>query len=309
MKIAIVGAGGVGGYFGARLAAAAEDVTFIARGAHLAAMQKHGLRVRSARGDVHLKPVKATSDPAAVGPVDLVIIAVKLWSTEEAVEAAKPLLGPHTGVVSFQNGVDAVDILSRRLGRAHAMGGVAHIAALIEAPGLIRHNGTLAQLTFGELDGTPSPRTQAFLEACTRARIEAHVSEDIERVIWEKFVFLVGLSGLTSLTRLPIGPIREDPVTREMLRDVMNEVVAVARAKGIELPVDTVERQMRFTDSLPRDMVSSMLGDLRRGNRLEVEWLSGAVVRLGREAGIPTPLNRAIHAALKLHANGAAALS
>ncbi|MEW5708234.1 MAG: 2-dehydropantoate 2-reductase [Pseudomonadota bacterium] len=308
MKIAIVGAGGVGGYFGARLAAAGEDVTFIARSAHLEAMQKAGLIVRSALGDLHLKPVRATNDPAAVGPVDLAIIAVKLWSTEEAVESAKPLLGPHTGVVSFQNGVDAVDILIRRLGRTHAMGGVAHIAALIEAPGVIRHNGTLARLTFGELDGTASPRSKAFLEACTRAGIEAHLSGDIQRAIWEKFVFLVGLSGMTSLTRMPIGPIREDPVTRELLRDVMNEVVAVARVKGIDLPPDTVDQQMRFTDGLPPDMVSSMLGDLRRGNRLEVPWLSGAVVRLGREAGVPTPLNRAIYAALKLHADGAAAL-
>jgi 2-dehydropantoate 2-reductase len=309
VKIAIVGAGGVGGYFGARLAAAGEDVTFIARGAHLEAMQKEGLRVRSALGDLHLKLVRATNDPAAVGPVDLAIIAVKLWSTEEAVESAKPLLGPHTGVVSFQNGVDAVDVLVRRLGRAHAMGGVAHIAALIEAPSVIRHNGTLARLTFGELDGTASPRAKAFLEACTRAGIEAHLSGDIQRAIWEKFVFLVGLSGMTSLTRMPIGPIREDPVTRELLRDVMNEVVAVARVKGIDLPPDTVDQQMRFTDDLPRDMVSSMLGDLRRGNRLEVPWLSGAVVRLGREAGVPTPLNRAIYAALKLHADGAAASS
>jgi 2-dehydropantoate 2-reductase len=308
VKIAIVGAGGVGGYFGARLAAAGEDVTFIARSAHLEAMQKAGLMVRSALGDLHLQPVKAVRDPAAVGPVDLVILAVKLWSTEEAVASAKPLLGPGTGVISFQNGVDAVDILIRRLGRAYTLGGVAHIAAFIEAPGVIRHNGTLAQLTFGELDGTPSPRAKTFLNACTQAGIEAYLSDDIERAIWEKFVFLVGLSGMTSLTRLPIGPIREDPVTREMLRDVMNEVVTVARAKGIGLPADTVERQMHFTDGLPRDMVSSMLGDLRRGNRLEVEWLSGAVVRLGREAGIPTPLNRAIHAALKLHANGATAL-
>lgn len=307
MKIAVVGAGGVGGYFGARLAAAGEDVTFIARGPHLEAMGKAGLVVRSPRGDLHLQPVRATRDPAAVGPVDLIIIAVKLWSTEEAVESAKPLLGPHTGVISFQNGVDAVDILIRRLGRDHAMGGVAHIAAMIEAPGVIRHNGTMAKLTFGELDGAPSPRAKAFLEACTRAGIEAYLSGHIQRAIWEKFVFLVGLSGMTCLTRMPIGPIREDPLTREMLRDVMSEVVAVARARGIELPADTVDRQMQFTDRLPQNMVSSMLGDLRRGNRLEVEWLSGAVVRQGQEAGVPTPLNRAIYAALKLHADGAVA--
>ena len=306
MKIAIVGAGGVGGYFGARLAAAGADVTFIARGAHLQAMQEKGLRVRSALGDLHLQPVKAVSDPAGVGPVDLVIIGVKLWSTEEAVEAAKPLLGPRTGVVSFQNGVDAIGILTRHLERGHVMGGVAHIAALIEAPGVIRHHGTLARLTFGELDGSASPRAKTFLHACERAGIEADLSQDIQRAIWEKFVFLVGLSGMTCLTRTPIGPIREEPFTREVLRDVMGEAAAVARAKGVNLPEDTIDRQMQFTDSLPRDMVSSMLGDLRRGNRLEVAWLAGAVVRLGKEAGVPTPLNRAIYEALKLHANGAA---
>lgn len=306
MKIAIMGTGGVGGYFGARLAAAGNQVHFIARGAHLAAIRSEGLRIESALGNLTIHPAKATDNPAFVGPADIVIVTVKLWSTEEAVLGAKPLVGPDTGVVSFQNGVDAVPTVSRILGKAHTLGGVAHIAAVIDRPGVIRHNGTLARLTFGELDGKASPRAKAFHEACLKAGIDAHLSEDIERAIWEKFVFLVGLSGMTSLTRLPIGPVREDPDTRAMFKAAMEEVVAVGRAKGIQFASDIIEKQLAFGDGLPKDMISSMLGDLRRGNRLEVPWLSGAVVRLGAEAGVATPVNRFIYTALKLHAEGGA---
>ena len=306
MKIAIIGAGGVGGYFGARLAAAGEDVTFIARGAHLEAMSRDGLQVLSALGDLNLMPVKVESDPANVGQVDIVLLAVKLWSTGEAAISAKPLMGPDTGIISFQNGVDAISILTSVLGKQHVMGGVAHIAALIEKPGVIRHNGQMARLTFGELNGSESSRAWKLHAACQRAKIESCLTNDIQRLIWEKFVFLVGLSGMTSLTRMPIGPIREDRVTRELLREVMDEAVAVACARGVHLPADVVDRQIKFVDSLPADMVSSMLGDLERGNRLEVEWLSGAVARLGLEAQVPTPINRTIYAALKLYAEGMA---
>ncbi len=305
MKIAIIGAGGVGGYFGARLAASGEDVTFVARGAQLEAMRKNGLRVLSALGDLTLEQVKAESDPSRVGAVDVVLVAVKLWNTEDAMQSARPLLGPATAVVSFQNGVEAIDIATRYFGKPHVMGGVAHIAAVIDSPGVIRNSGTLARLTFGELEGGASPRATALLDACKTAGIDATLSDDIQRAIWEKFVFIAGLSGMTSLTRMPTGPIRNDPVTREMLRDVMGEVAAVARARGIDLAPDIVDAQMRFIDTLPPGMVASMLGDLTRGKRLEVEWLSGAVVRLGMETKVPTPLNRAIYAALKLHANGA----
>ncbi len=305
MRIAIIGAGGVGGYFGARLVAAGEDVTFIARGAHLDAMRRNGLRVLSALGDLTLDPVKVESDPSRVGHVDVVMVAVKLWSTDDAMRDAKPLLGPATGVISFQNGVEAIDAATQHFGKAHVMGGVAHIAAVIDRPGVIRNSGALARLTFGELDGGASSRAVALLEACTRAGIDASLSDDIERSIWEKFVFIAGLSGMNSLTRMPTGPVRSDPVTREMLRDVMGEVAAVARGRGIGLARDIVDAQMRFIDTLPPGMVSSMLGDLARGKRLEVEWLSGAVVRLGIETKVPTPLNRAIYAALKLHATGA----
>jgi 2-dehydropantoate 2-reductase len=304
MKIAIIGAGGVGGYFGARLAAAGCEVTFIARGAHLAAMRQKGLQVRSALGDIHLRPVNATDDPAQLGAVDFAMIGVKLWDTEEAARAAKPLMGPDSAAISFQNGVEAVEILSRVLGKAHVMGGVAHIAALIERPGLIRHNGTMQRLTFGELDGGRSLRAEALLVACRSAGIDAELASDIERVIWTKFVFLVGLSGTTSVARLPIGSIREEPETRAMLLEVMRETAQVGRAKGVNLDPAAAEQQLEFADSLPHDMVSSMLVDLERGNRLELPWLSGTVVRLGRECAIDTPANRFVYAALKLHAHG-----
>lgn len=304
MRIAVIGTGGVGGYFGARLAAGGAQLAFIARGKQLQALQKEGLKVLSPLGDLHLKPVQATDDPASVGPVDLVVIAVKLWSTEEAVRSAQLLVGPGTAVVSFQNGVDAVDLLVKHLGRERVLGGVAHIAAMIEAPGVIRHSGAMQKLTFGELDGKRSSRVEAFLAACEQGGIEARIAQDIQQAIWEKFVFLVGLSGMTALTRLPIGPIREDPVTREMLRSVMEEATRVGRAKGIDLPPDAADRQLAFADDLPWGMISSMLGDLQRGNRLELPWLSGAVVRLGKELGVPTPRNEAIYAALKLYAEG-----
>lgn len=304
MKIAIMGTGGVGGYFGTRLAAAGSNVTFIARGEHLAAMRRDGLKVESPLGNLHIYPVHATDDPKSIGAVDLVMLGVKLWSTNDAVEAVKPLIGAHTVVVSFQNGVDAVDILTNAYGPEHTMGGVAHIAAGIDRPGVIRHNGNLQRLTFGELDGRASPRAKALLDACLKAGIDAHLSDNIQGVIWEKFVFLVALSGMTSLTRLPIGPIREDPDTRAMLKSVMEEAARVGRARGVDLAPDCVDRQLAFADGLPPDMTSSMLRDLLSGNRLEVPWLAGAVVRLGGELGIDTPANRFIYAALKLHADG-----
>ncbi|HTT36058.1 MAG TPA: 2-dehydropantoate 2-reductase [Burkholderiales bacterium] len=304
MKIAVMGTGGVGGYFGAKLAASGEQVHFIARGAHLQAMQEQGLQVYSPNGDVLVRPVHATSDPASVGTVDLVIVTVKLWSTEEALRDAKPLVGPATAVVSFQNGVVATDAIAQVYGRQRTLGGVANIAALIEKPGVIRHNGTMAILTIGELDGALSPRVHAFLNACTRANIQARAADNIVKAIWEKYVALVSMSAMTSLTRLPIGPIREDPDTRAVLRQLMSEVVAVGRAKGVRLDADTEERIAQNTERLPRDMVSSMLGDLERGNRLELPWLSGGVVQLGKELGVATPANGFIYAALKHYING-----
>jgi 2-dehydropantoate 2-reductase len=304
MRIAIVGAGGVGGYFGARLAASGEEVHFIARGAHLAAMRRDGLQVYSANGDVQVKPARATDQPAEVGPVDLAVVAVKLWSTEEALRDARPLIGPDSAVVSFQNGVVATDLIARAYGKERTLGGVANIAAVIESPGAVRHTGTMAALAVGELDRQTSARCQAFIDACTKASIQARVSDAIEKTIWEKYVFLVAASSMNTLTRLPLGAVREDPDTRALTAQLMSEVVAVGKAKGVALDADLVERLMQRLDSMPREMVASMLGDLERGNRLELPWLAGGVVELGKKLEVPTPANGFVLTALKHYING-----
>jgi 2-dehydropantoate 2-reductase len=307
MKILVFGTGGVGGYFGGRLAASGAQVIFIARGEHLKAMQMSGLRILSGLGDAEIRPIDATDDVNSVGTVDLAMVSVKLWDTQAAARAIESVVGPQTAIVSFQNGIEAVDIMIKAYGRKRVIGGTAHIAAVIERPGVIRHNGTLQRLTFGELDGRFSARTQALYGACQKAGIEVSVSSDVQKLIWEKFVFIVGLSGMTALTRLPIGPVRQDPVTRTLLFDVMREAAAVGRAKGVTLDADTAKNQLAFMDERPDDMIASMLGDLQRGHRLELPWLSGAVVRLGDELGVATPANRFICAALKLHAEGSLA--
>lgn len=305
MRIAVMGTGGVGGYFGGRLAAAGEDVTFVARGAHLEAMRGGGLRIESALGDLLLQPVKATERPAEIGPVDVVLFTVKLWDTDAAARAIRPLVGPGTAVVTFQNGVDSAERLAAALGTAPVVGGVCHIAAAIAAPGVIRHTGTLARLTVGELRGGTSGRVAAFAKAARRAGIDITEADDIRRAIWEKFVFLAPFSGVTSLARLPIGPIRENGDSRRLFADAVAEAVAVAAAVGIALPEDRIAEVMQFTDGLPPQMKSSMLGDLERGARLELPWLSGTVARLGRQHGVPTPVHRVIHDALAPHAAGA----
>lgn len=304
MKVAVMGSGGVGGYFGGRLAKAGEDVTFIARGEHLRAMQRDGLQVLSALGDFTVKPVAASDDPAAVGVVDLVMISVKLWSTANAVETVAPMMGPNSTVLSWQNGVMAEDLLIKRFGKERVIGAVSNIAALIEKPGVIRHNGTLARLIFAELDGRPSRRVDQLRAACEKAGIEVAVPADINVAIWQKFIWLTAMSGMTALTRMPIGPIRDDPETRAMLRAAVEETTAVGRAKGVNLPADQVEQSFSWGEKLPHNMVASMAGDLARGNRLELPWLSGAVVQLGKELNVPTPTHQFIYRALKLHADG-----
>ncbi|HXV07825.1 MAG TPA: 2-dehydropantoate 2-reductase [Burkholderiales bacterium] len=304
MKIAVVGAGGVGGYFGARLAASGQDVWFIARGAHLEAMRREGLRVLSANGDVLVKPVQATGRPSDVGTADLVMIAVKLWSTGEALRDARPMVGPDTAVVSFQNGVVAVDQVAEAYGRGRTLGGVAAIAAVIDKPGVIRHTGTMATLQFGELDGAMSPRIQALQQACEKAGIQGRATDAIQKAIWEKYVFLVGASAMTALTRLPLGSVREDPDTRALFAQIMAEAAALGRAKGVALDADLVDKLLGRLDGLPREMVASMLGDLERGNRLELPWLSGGVAAMGKEAGVATPANQFVYAALKLYVDG-----
>jgi 2-dehydropantoate 2-reductase len=304
MRIAVMGTGGVGGYFGGRLAQAGHDVAFVARGRQLEALRTHGLRLESPLGDAHLPTVEATDDPARLAPADMVLFGVKLWDTETAATLIEPLLTERTGVVSFQNGVVKDDILRRALGARHVVGGVCYIAATIAEPGVIRHSGTLQKLVFGEYDGTASARVREFHGACVDAGIDAAISDRIEQDIWEKFVFLVGLSGTTSTARTPIGPIRSHPRARAFLREVMDEVVQVARGQGVPLPAGFADDRLAFTDTVPEGMTSSMHHDLERGNRLEVPWLSGDVVARGEALGIPTPCNRAITDILSVHSEG-----
>jgi 2-dehydropantoate 2-reductase len=306
MRIAIMGAGGVGGYYGARLVAAGEEVHFIARGAHLAAIREHGLKVESQHGDLLIHPANATDDPATIGPVDVVLFCTKLWDTESAGEAIRPLIGPDTAVISAQNGVEAEEILGRILGPGHVMGGVSFIFALIAEPGRILHSGPAHLLVFGELDGRVTPRARAFLTACEAAGFEARMSDDIRKDLWEKFVYLASLSGVTCVTRSSIGPILAEPATRALFEAAITEAAAVGRALGAPLADDVVAERMATADGLPPGVKSSMLNDLERGNRLELPWLSGGIVRLGREAGIATPTHRFIEQALKLHAMGSA---
>jgi 2-dehydropantoate 2-reductase len=299
-----MGSGGVGGLIGARLAQAGCDVSFIARGAHLEAMRSRGLLLESPVGNVHLPKVRATDDPATLGPVDLVIFSVKLWDTEAAARQILPLIGPDTGVLSLQNGVKKDDILRPIVGARALMGGVAYMATTIGRPGVIHHTGTMQRVVFGEYDGRRSKRAEALLESLRKTGIDASISEDIRRTIWEKFVFLTGMAAVTATIRMPMGPILGHPLTRTFYLDAMREVEAVGRAHGVRLPEKFSEERLAFTDTLPATMTASMHHDLERGNPLEVEWLSGSVVELGAAVGVPTPIHRVVRDILILHARG-----
>ncbi|QJR12054.1 hypothetical protein DSM104443_03137 [Usitatibacter rugosus] len=306
LKIAVMGSGGLGGYFGARLANGGADVHFVARGAHLQAMRSDGLRIEGPE-PIHLPRVSATDDPATIGLSDVVMLGVKLWDTDSALAQIRPLVGPDTAIISFQNGVLKDQYLRAAFDAKNIMGGVGYVATAIDRPGVIKQTGPMQRLLFGEFDGSRSPRGERLLEACLAGGIKAELSGDIRREIWQKYVFLVGLSGTTATIRKPIGPIRENPQTRAFLHDVMREVVAVGRAHGVDLPEDFAANRLEFVDTVSKDMTASMHHDLERGNRLEVRWLSGGVVELGLEKGVPTPLNRAISDILALHAGGKAA--
>ncbi len=307
MKIVMMGSGGVGGFFGGRLARTGVDVSFVARGAHLAAMQNEGLVIENEpQGDIRLPNVRASTDPAAFGRADLVIISVKLWDTESAAQAIKPIVGPETAVLSLQNGVIKDEILRREFPERSIMGGVAYVATHIARPGVIHQTGTMQRVIVGEYDGRPSERARALHEALLRSGVTAELSGDVRRSIWEKFVFLVGLSATTATTRKPLGAVRENPRSRAFLLEIMREVVRVGRAHGVALPEDYADQRLAFADTLPYDMTSSMAHDLERGNRLEVDWLSGGVVTLGREAGVPTPANEEVCALLAAHTAGRA---
>ncbi len=303
MRIAIVGSGGVGGYFGGRLAEGGAEVTFIARGAHLEALRTNGLRINSPLGNLHLPKVAATSDTTVVGPVDLVFFSVKQYDTDTALALVPPLVGPDTVAIAFQNGVESVDKLKATVGDAHVAGGTSYISAVIDEPGVIRHT-TSDRLIFGELDGTKSARLERFHEACLAAGIHPLFTDQINVEIWAKFAHLTVFSAMTSAVRLPIGPIREDPDLLAMWQAALLESMAVARARGIALAPGFIDTTMKLVSGWPPQMKASMFEDLERGRRLELPWLSGAIVRLGREVGVDTPIHRFLVTILTPHVNG-----
>jgi 2-dehydropantoate 2-reductase len=306
MRIAIVGAGGVGGGFGAALAKAGADVNFIARGLHLAAMKGEGLKVLGPRGDVHLVATKATDTPAEIGTVDFVLFCVKLWDVESAGEAIKPLIGPRTAVIPLQNGIDAAERLIPILGSDAVMGGVAQISASITAPGTIQQVGTFMRMIFGELEGNKSQRAGELLALCQQAGFDAVLSEKILTDLWMKFIMLATNASITALARQPIGKLRDDPDIRPVFIAAHQEVIDVGRAKGITLPADALARILEFNDQATPTVKASMALDLERGHRLELPWLGGKVVALGRALGVPTPTHAVMYAMLKPYAMGAA---
>ncbi len=304
MRIAIMGSGGVGGYFGARLVQGGADVHFVARGTHLAAMRERGLAIEGGPQPVHLPKVNVTDDPKTIGPVDAVMFCVKLWDTESAARQLLPLMQPATAVISFQNGVQKDDMLRPIVGKEALVGGVAYVGTTIGRPGVIVQTGSVERLVFGEYDGRRSARVEAFYAACRRGGINAEISDDIRRSIWEKYVSLVAMSGATTSMRQTIGPIRGNPLTRQFLLDLAREVVAVGRAHGVALPEDYAEARLAFFDSWPPEMTTSMHHDLQQGKPLELRWLSGGVVDLAAAVGVATPVNRAVRDILLLHADG-----
>src|SRR6202048_703168 len=306
MRIAVVGAGGVGGGFGAALAKAGADVSFVARGAHLAAMRSEGLKIQGGRGETHLVPTRATEDPAEIGQVDIVLFCVKLWDVESAGQRIKPLIGPDTAVIPLQNGIDAAERLIPILGESAVMGGVAQISASIVAPGVIQQVGTFMRMIFGELDGRRSQRAEDFLALCLKAGFDATLSEQILTDLWMKFILLASNAGIMALARQPIGKLRDDPDLRPIFLAAYQETIDVGRAGGVALPADALDKILAFTGHAPPAMQASMALDLDRGNRLEVPWLSGKVAELGRQLGVPTPTHSMMYAMLKPYVMGAA---
>lgn len=307
MKIAVIGAGGVGGAFGAALAKAGADVAFVARGAHLAAMRQNGLKIEGGRGETHIHPCHATDDPATIGPVDFVIFCVKLWDVETAGEAIRPLIGPNTAVIPLQNGIDSYERLIPILGAEHVMCGVAQISATIAAPGVVQQTGTFMRLVFGEVAGGLSARGDEFLSACKAAGFDATHSANILTDLWMKFILLATNSGMTAATRLPFGKLRADADIVATFAAAFAEVYAVGKANCIALPDDTVANMVKATQAFPDTMMASMAHDLLRGGRIELPWLSGKVVAMGRALGVPTPVHNVLHAILKPHTMGNAA--
>jgi 2-dehydropantoate 2-reductase len=309
MRIAIMAAGAVGGYFGARLAAAGHDVTFFARGAHLAAIRRNGLKVESTLGDLHLKGVQASDDPSGTAPVDLIFFAVKLWDTERAAEQLRPLVASHTRVVTLQNGIDSVERLAPILGDDAVIGGSTYLATVIAEPGVIRHTSPFARIRCGRLDGRTDEVLAGYVEQVRAADTDITLSDQMLTDLWMKFVLLSGTSNITAGTRQPLGPIRADAELRAFFFTLMAEATAVGKAAGVVFPADFAQQLERSVEAFPPSMKASMLHDLERDNRLELDWLGGKVVTLGRTLGVPTPANEAVFTLLKLHRMGRQAIS
>jgi 2-dehydropantoate 2-reductase len=304
MKIVIVGSGGVGGYFGARLARAGEDVTFVARGAHLQAIREHGMRIRSAVDGEWSVKAAAVETLEGHAPADIVLLCVKSYDTEQAAELIRPVVGEHTAILSLQNGIDNEGKLARLYGDDRVLGGVAYIFSNIEAPGVIAHH-QLGRIVFGRLDGQASERATAFADACNRAGITAEISRDIRKTLWEKYVFLVALAGTTTVTRLPVAFIREVPQTRRLWQLQIDELLALAEADGAALDAEVKARCVRLLESLAPGNYSSLYQDLMNGKRLELDALHGHATRLGESFGVPTPTLFAVYAALRPYLDGA----
>jgi 2-dehydropantoate 2-reductase len=303
MKIVIVGSGGVGGYFGARLARAGEDVTFVARGAHLQAIREHGMRIRSAVDGEWSVQANAVETLEGHAPADIVLLCVKSYDTEQAAELIRPVVGEHTAILSLQNGIDNEGKLARLYGDDRVLGGVAYIFANIEAPGVIAHH-QLGRIVFGRFDGQASDRAAAFADACNRAGITAEISRDIRKTLWEKYVFLVALAGTTTVTRLPVAFIREVPETRRLWQQQIDELLALAEADGAALDAEVKARCVRLMESLAPGNYSSLYQDLMNGKRLELDTLHGYATRLGENFGVSTPTLFAVYAALRPYLDG-----
>jgi 2-dehydropantoate 2-reductase len=304
MRIVVMGPGGVGGYFGARLAAAGNDVTFVARGAHLEAMRRNGLRLDSELGNLHLNPVKAVADAREIAAADAVMFAVKMRDTESAAESLRGLAAGGASIFTFQNGVESGARIGRVVGQDKVVQGAARIATHVAEPGVIKQIGNFAVLEFGETDGSASARVRAFHAACSAAGITAKVSDNISRTLWTKFAFLAPLSGMTALTRGPIGPVRATPKSRALLEAAVAEAVAVGVAMKTGLAPEDAARTMQFIDGVPAQMTSSMCHDLLAGKPIEIDGLSGAVARLAQEHGLAAPTNTFIAAALAPFVDG-----
>jgi 2-dehydropantoate 2-reductase len=308
MRIAVIGAGGTGGYFGGLLARAGEDVTFIARGANLEAIRARGLTVESRIAGTFTVPVRATDDPGEVGLVDLILFCVKTYDTDAAAEGVRPLLGPGTTLLSLQNGIDNEERIARAARHSAGPGAAAYVVSAIKSPGVVAQTAGPGKIVLGELGGGKSERTDRLRDALQRAGIAAEVHPDIRAVLWQKFLFICAFSGVTAVTRLPIGTVLADPVTRELFRGTSEEVEAISRAGGIDLPTDCVEQAVTQAAAVEPWGRGSLYGDLAGGRRLELESLNGKVVGLGREHGVETPLNFALYAALRPYLDGAPAL-